>query len=58
MQDGGEDQRTSTIFSSCDLHPDHIDNQSIDMFQIHRREFVFFWFILIVIAAFEKNVGI
>ena len=42
------------FFSSCDLHPDHIDNQSIDMFQIHRREFVFFWFILIDIAAFEK----
>ena len=53
MRGGGEDQRISTIFSSCNLHPDHLDNQSIDMFQIHSREYVFFWF-LIVIAAFEK----
>ena len=54
MRGGGEDQRTSTIFSSCDLHPDHLDNHSIDMFLIHRREHVFFWFISIVIASFEK----
>ena len=58
MRGGGEDQRTSTIFSSCDLLADHLDNQSIDMLQIHSREYVFFWFISKVNAAFEKNVGI
>ena len=54
MRGGGEDQRTSTISSSCNLYPDYLDNHFIDMFQIHCREYVFFWFISKFNAAFEN----
>ena len=46
MRGGGEDQRTSTISSSCNLYPDYLGNHFIDMFQIHCREYVFFWFLI------------
>ena len=54
MRGGGEDQRTSTISSSCNMYPDYLGNHFIDMFQIHCREYVFFWFISKFNAAFEN----